>query len=47
LRLTLPHLPKDKPAALVCSGNVCLPPVSDPGELRKILTKGIAGTSAT
>ena len=33
LRQTLPHLPKDKPAALVCSGNTCLPPTSDPDEL--------------
>jgi uncharacterized protein len=46
LRLTLPHLPKEKAAALVCSGNTCLPPVSDPEELRKVLTRGTAGTAA-
>ena len=46
LRLTLPHLPKDKPAALVCTGATCQPPVSDPDELKKILQKGIAGTAA-
>ena len=46
LRLTLPHLPKDIASALVCSGNTCLPPTSDPGELKRILEKGIAGTAA-
>jgi uncharacterized protein len=33
LRQTLPHLPKDKAIALVCSGNTCLPPTSDPSHL--------------
>jgi uncharacterized protein len=37
LRLTLPHLPKDKPAAIVCSGNTCLPPTADPTQLIAIL----------
>ncbi|HEY2119864.1 MAG TPA: thioredoxin domain-containing protein [Candidatus Acidoferrum sp.] len=46
LRLTLPHLPKDKASALICSGSTCLPPVTDAEELRKILQKGIAGTAA-
>jgi uncharacterized protein YyaL (SSP411 family) len=46
LRLTLPHLPKDKAAALVCAGNTCLPPTSDPDELKRLLEKGIAGTAA-
>jgi len=46
LRQTLPHLPKDKPSALVCSGNTCLPPTSDPEELKRLLQKGIAGTAA-
>jgi uncharacterized protein len=45
LRQTLPHLPKDKAQAVVCSGNACLPPTSDPEELRKTLQKGIAGTA--
>jgi len=45
LRQTLPHLPKDKPSALVCSGNTCLPPTSDPEELKRLLEKGIAGTA--
>jgi hypothetical protein len=46
LRQTLPHLPKDRAQALVCAGNACLPPTSDPEELRRILQKGIAGTAA-
>ncbi|HXA82538.1 MAG TPA: thioredoxin domain-containing protein, partial [Methylomirabilota bacterium] len=46
LRQTLPHLPKDKASALVCSGNICLPPTSDPEELKRLLQKGIAGTAA-
>ena len=46
LKLTLPHLPKGKAVALVCAGASCLPPTSDPEELRKILEKGIAGTAA-
>jgi uncharacterized protein len=46
LRLTLPHLPKDNPSALVCSGNTCLPPTSDPDELTRLLQKGLSGTAA-
>jgi uncharacterized protein YyaL (SSP411 family) len=45
LRHSLPHLPKDKASALVCSGNSCLPPTSDPEELKRLLQKGIAGTA--
>ena len=45
LRQTLPHLPKDKPVALVCARSACLPPTSDVEELKKILEKGIAGTA--
>jgi hypothetical protein len=40
LRETLPHLPKDKPLALVCSGNTCFPPTSDPSVLRSLLVGG-------
>jgi uncharacterized protein len=46
LRQTLPHLPKEKAAALVCAGSTCLPPTSDAEELKRILAKGIAGTAA-
>jgi uncharacterized protein YyaL (SSP411 family) len=45
LRQTLPHLPKNKAAALVCAGNSCLPPTSDAEELVRLLKKGIAGTA--
>ena len=37
LRETLPHLPKDKALALVCSGNTCFPPTSDAEELKSLL----------
>jgi uncharacterized protein YyaL (SSP411 family) len=47
LRQTLPHLPKDKASALVCTGNTCLPPTTDAEELKRILQKGIAGTAAS
>ena len=43
LRETLPHLPKGKAAALICSGNTCLPPTGDPNQLRAILEDGITG----
>jgi uncharacterized protein YyaL (SSP411 family) len=41
LRETLPHLPKDEAAALVCSGNTCLPPIRDPVHLAAVLEDGI------
>jgi uncharacterized protein len=37
LRETLPHLPADKPMALVCSGTTCLPPTDDPEHLKTLL----------
>jgi uncharacterized protein YyaL (SSP411 family) len=46
LRQTLPHLPKGRAQALVCAGTTCLPPTSDPDDLKRILQKGIAGTAA-
>jgi uncharacterized protein len=46
LRQTLPHLPKDKAQALVCAGSTCLPPMSDPEELIRVVQRGIAGTAA-
>ena len=45
LRQTLPQLPREKAQALVCAGNTCLPPISDPDELKRVLEKGIAGTA--
>jgi len=34
---TLPHLKKDKALAIVCSGNTCFPPTSDPEWLKALL----------
>ena len=45
LRETLPHLPAGKPLALVCSGNTCLPPTSDPEQLVALLENGVAGAA--
>ncbi len=47
LKATLPHLPRDKAAALVCSGSACLPPVADADSLQKILRGGAAGITAS
>jgi hypothetical protein len=47
LKETLPHLPAGKPAALVCSGNTCLPPTSDPAQLIALLENGAAGAATT
>ena len=38
LRETIPHLPKDKAIALVCSGNTCFPPTSNPEQLKALIT---------
>jgi uncharacterized protein len=46
LRQTLPHLPKDKAVALVCTGTACLPPTADAEALVRILKAGLAGTAA-
>jgi uncharacterized protein len=46
LQQTLPHLPKDKAQALICSGNICLPPTGDAEEVKRMLQKEIAGTAA-
>jgi uncharacterized protein YyaL (SSP411 family) len=43
LKETLPHLPADKALAVVCSGQTCLPPTSDPAQLIALLENGIAG----
>jgi uncharacterized protein YyaL (SSP411 family) len=37
LKETLPHLPAGKPLAVVCSGQICLPPTSDPEHLTSLL----------
>jgi uncharacterized protein YyaL (SSP411 family) len=46
LRETIPHLPKDKAVALVCSGNTCLPPTSDPDQLRAQLVPSASVAAA-
>ena len=46
LKETLPHLPADKPLALVCSGQTCFPPTSDPEQLVTLLSNtGIAASA--
>ena len=46
LRQTLPHLPKDKAVALICTGNTCLPPTGDAEQLIALLAnKGRATAS--
>jgi len=43
LKETLPHLPADKAAALVCTGQTCLPPTSDPAQVTALLENGAVG----
>ncbi len=47
LKETLPHLPAGKPLAVVCSGNTCLPPTSDPEQLIALLENSIAGAATS
>ncbi|HEX4545571.1 MAG TPA: thioredoxin domain-containing protein [Candidatus Acidoferrum sp.] len=47
LKETLPHLPADKPLAVVCSGQTCLPPTSDPAQLIALLENGVAGAATS
>jgi uncharacterized protein YyaL (SSP411 family) len=47
LRETLPHLPQDKALAIVCAGQSCLPPTSDPQQLTASLRRGFAETAST
>jgi uncharacterized protein YyaL (SSP411 family) len=44
LKETLPHLASGKPLAVVCSGQTCLPPTSDPEQLKTLLSN--TGTTA-
>jgi uncharacterized protein YyaL (SSP411 family) len=46
LKETLPHLPADQAMALVCAGQTCLPPTSDPEQLASFLENGAVGVSA-
>ena len=47
LRETLPQLPQDKSLALVCSGNTCSPPTSDPEQLKAMLAGPHSSAAAT
>jgi uncharacterized protein YyaL (SSP411 family) len=46
LRETLPHLPQDKALAVVCAGQSCLPPASDPQQLIAALQRGFAESAS-
>jgi uncharacterized protein YyaL (SSP411 family) len=46
LKETLPHLPAGKPLAVVCSGQTCLPPTSDPAQLIALFSDGGHATAA-
>jgi hypothetical protein len=46
LKETLPHLPADKPVAIVCAGQSCLPPATDAAQLTALLHNGVAGAAA-
>ncbi|MGB8475589.1 MAG: thioredoxin domain-containing protein [Candidatus Acidiferrum sp.] len=45
LKETLPHLPADRAMAVVCAGQTCLPPTSDPAQLAALLENGAAGAA--
>ena len=47
LKETLPHLPIDKPLAVVCSGQTCFPPTSDPAQLTAFLEDDATGAAAS
>jgi len=47
LKETLPHLPADKAMAVVCAGQTCLPPTSDPEQLTAMLENGAAGAATS
>jgi uncharacterized protein YyaL (SSP411 family) len=46
LKETLPHLPAEKPLAVVCSGQTCFPPTSDPEQLTALLENGAASATS-
>jgi uncharacterized protein len=47
LKETLPHLPADKALAVICSGQTCFPPTSDPSQLVGLLQNGIADAATS
>jgi uncharacterized protein YyaL (SSP411 family) len=46
LKETLPHLPADRATAVVCTGQTCLPPTSDPAQLTAYLQNGAVGAAS-
>jgi uncharacterized protein len=46
LKETLPHLPAEKPLAVVCSGQTCFPPTSDREQLTALLENGAASATS-
>ena len=42
LKETLPHLPADRAIAVLCAGQTCFPPTSDPEQLAVLLQNGAA-----
>jgi len=42
-----PHLPASKALAVVCSGQTCWPPTSDPAQLVSLLENGVAGAATS
>jgi uncharacterized protein YyaL (SSP411 family) len=47
LKETLPHLPADKPLAVLCAGQTCFPPTSDPAQLTALLENGAASATSS
>jgi uncharacterized protein YyaL (SSP411 family) len=47
LKETLPHLPADQAMAVVCAGQTCLPPTTDPTQLAALLENGAAGAATS
>jgi uncharacterized protein YyaL (SSP411 family) len=45
LKEMLPHLAADKAVAIVCSGQTCLQPTSDPAQLAAMLQNGAASSA--
>ena len=45
LKETLPHLVADKPNAVVCTGQTCLPPTNDPSQLATLLEGGAVNSA--
>lgn len=45
LKQTLPHLSADRALAVVCAGQTCLPPTSDPVQLTAFLANGVASAA--